>query len=111
MPVNVRCSREQYNLENLKGNGTPFSFEVELYSIKDLMPYLNEGEILVTYNNFSPNQSAKKDPRSAFAKVQLPFTQFCQFADPIKQADFKLTIQSNKEIPSVNELFEDVCAF
>lgn len=110
LPNNIVADKNPVAISELKGNSTPYSFEVTLFALKSMCPYSTFVDISVSYNNQVIGKQSNKDTRCATNRhVELPFSFLCKFAPPLKAAQYKLQIQSNVEIPPVKDLFADLC--
>eukprot|EP01050_Picozoa_sp_SAG11_P003348 SAG11_NODE_187_length_13061_cov_10.715322_12_plen_191_part_00 len=57
-----------------------------------------------------PDLTAKGEPRTARWDIQLPLCLVCTIVPPVKNADFKVTIDTNQPPPQLTSVFEDVVA-
>lgn len=48
-----------------------------------------------------------KDPRTAYGECDIPMLLQARVVQPIKQANFKITIQASQDLPPLNQIFED----
>lgn len=48
-----------------------------------------------------------KDPRTAYSECDIPMLLQARVVAPIKQANFKITLQCSQELPPLNQVFED----
>lgn len=68
------------------------------------LPSSNMAQVVVTY------KQADGQPGAEQLSIHLPMCLFCQVIPPVKEADFKLTLSTNREAVQVMELFADMVA-
>ncbi|KRX10421.1 hypothetical protein PPERSA_10520 [Pseudocohnilembus persalinus] len=108
LPKNMVAEKNPIQLNELKGGGTPYSCEVNLYMQNNFTPYSSLIQAQVTFNNCISGQNANKDPRGTSSRIIIGPAAQSHLSPPIKNSSFKITLQANKDIPALSELFQDL---
>lgn len=98
LPSNIYAEESQIFIESIKGNGTPYNQEVNLYCLNSEFPYKNSFDVQISYYNAITGKSEFKDSRCLVKEVFLPSNFQCKCIPPVKNANFKLTVGLNQEI-------------
>lgn len=51
LPINITTLDNPILIDSIKGDSTPFQFDVDLFALKNFCPYKNDFEILVNFQN------------------------------------------------------------
>ena len=102
-PEAVRLKVTHFNIERLKGSGTPAVVETE-FTVDNRIP-LTELELNVTasYDYMGP---ANMQTGVIYKRVPISMESYCYLVAPVKDADFKLTLEANTELPPLSTVFE-----
>ena len=68
----------------------------------DLLPTTMDLPVVATYF------TEAGEPRSARWSIQLPLCLVCTCISPVKNANCKITLESNQAAPQLSDIFEDV---
>lgn len=103
-PEAVILKVTHFNIERLKGSGTPAVVETE-FTVDNRIP-LTELVLSVTasYDYMGP---ANMQTGVIYKQVPIAIESYCYLVAPVKDADFKLTLEANSEIPALSSVFED----
>ncbi|EGR30350.1 hypothetical protein IMG5_134400 [Ichthyophthirius multifiliis] len=109
LPNNLECTQGKlpHLIEEIKGNGNSI-FETFIYILKDYTPSTFKMEVLVSYNNYITGKNLEKNIKNIVQRIELPCAFQCLFCPPIKNANFKITINTNIPCENIQELFKDV---
>ena len=105
-PSTVYAEPSSFEVQQITGNtrGTPLVFDVTLVATPDHMPGTSAIEITASY------MAATGDGRSSVCSLPAPLALFGKFINPVKSANFKITMETNRTPPLLRTLFEDVIA-
>lgn len=102
-PEAVRLNKSHFNIEKLRGNSTPAVIETE-FTVDNRIP-LTELALEVS-GCFEYQGPANLQTGIVYVKVPLSLESYCYLVSPVKEADFKLTLEANCEIPALSSVFE-----
>lgn len=71
----------------------------------DMLPTSMELPVVATY------LTGTGEPRSARWSIQIPLCLVCTAIPPVKNANCKITLESNETPPKLSDIFEDVVSF
>ena len=100
----VILKQNHFNIDRVKGGGTPAVVETDFY-IDNTIP-LTEQNIEITAI-FEYYGGTTLQTGSAYKTMPLSLETYCYLVSPVKEADFKLTLEANMELPPLNEIFKD----
>jgi len=89
-------------LSGIRGGGTPRALPITFGLSSAAMPTDLEVTIMAHYN------TPRGEPRSASTVISLPLTMCGKQVPPIKTADFKYTLDTNRPAPPLWAIFEDL---
>jgi Bardet-Biedl syndrome 9 protein len=103
-PSPFKCDTETQVLSRVDGGGgTPRAIPLSFRLTGPELPAHTTVTIGALY-------SAKGgEPRSVATSIQLPLRMCGKAVAPVKNAVFKITVDSNRQPPALSALFEDVC--
>lgn len=91
-------------MESIKGNDAPAVVQAE-FSVDNRIPITEQFiEISAIYDYVS---GANTQTGAASLTVPISLQTYSYLVAPVKEADFKLTLEANSEIPPLNEVFSD----
>lgn len=96
--------KTSFNLERVKGGATPAVVETE---------FTVDNRIALTDLSFEISAvfeySGGSNTVTGISTIKAPLTleTYCYLIAPVKEADFKATLESSAEIPPLPDLFED----
>lgn len=102
-PEAIQLKESHFNIDRLKGSGTPAVLETEFMldnriALTDLCI-----EITATYDFMG---SANMQTGNIYKSVPVSLPAYCYLISPVKDADFKLTLEASTEIPSLSTVFK-----
>ena len=98
LPNNIYVQENPIFIESIKGGGTPYNHEVNLYCLTNEFPYKNDFDIQISYYNAISGKSEFKDNRCLIKEVVIPSGLQCICIPPVKNANYKITVGLNQEI-------------
>jgi len=102
-PAPLAASQELIPVPSVRGGSrTPVIVPVTLLTGNSGLPPSNVLTVMASYT------TASGEPRSAHAEVALPLCLFCQVVPPLKNAGYKITLDSNRMPPQLTALFDDL---
>jgi len=102
-PAPLSCSQDTINLASLKGgNTTPVIVSLTFYCGTQCLPSTNTIPVIAAYT------TSMGEPRTSRCDVTLPLCLFCTIVAPLKNAGYKITLDTNKMPPQMTQLFEDM---
>jgi Bardet-Biedl syndrome 9 protein len=101
----VVVDQDLFTIESLGGgNRTPLIIPIQVRMCNDILPSNMELPVIATY------LTASGEPRTARWDIQLPLCLVCTIVAPVKNAGFKVTLDTNQPPPQLTSIFEDVVA-
>lgn len=94
-------------LPSIKGSSdrqTPVIIELKLFPGKDCVPVERTLNISASY------MTSTGEPRITHCEVQLPLCLFGSLVNPVKNATYKITLDTNRDAPQLVNIFEDIFA-
>jgi len=85
------------------GRNTPIAIPLIFRFQPTSLPTSTIANVVATY------QSALGEPRTARCQISLPLCMVTKVVSPLKNAAFKITLDTNRMPPPLNIIFEDVC--
>jgi len=107
LPSNLWAAQTNYLVDDIKGGATPYSLEIAVYALNDKYPYTSKFGVHINYYNSGAGKGFLKDPRTAYGECDIPMLLQSRVVQPIKQANFKITIQSSEDLPPLNQVFDE----
>eukprot|EP01029_Cantina_marsupialis_P027768 TRINITY_DN7737_c0_g1_i1.p1 TRINITY_DN7737_c0_g1~~TRINITY_DN7737_c0_g1_i1.p1 ORF type:complete len:875 (+),score=267.96 TRINITY_DN7737_c0_g1_i1:112-2736(+) len=102
VPASVAVREEAILIPKLDGNNTtPLIIPVTFYATSELVPSSTDVLITLCY-------VTNGEPRTSCSELHLPIFLFGTLVPPRKNNMFKFTLDTNKNPPLMNRLFEDV---
>lgn len=98
LPHNIYSQENNIFIENMKGGGTPYNQDFNLYCLNSEFPYKNSFDLQISYYNSIAGKPEFKDSRCIIKEVNLPRNFQFHCIPPVKNASFKITIGLNQEI-------------
>ncbi|XP_031552881.1 protein PTHB1-like [Actinia tenebrosa] len=98
----IMCNRSSIVFPIIGDRNEPVVAEVAFYSRGGMIPSNLDAHITATY------LTSSDAPRVAQHKVELPLNLVCKGAQPVKNATYKLTIETNKAPVNLAELFPEM---
>jgi hypothetical protein len=98
LPNNLYTPENPIFIESIKGGGTPYNHEFNLYCLINEFPYQNIFDIQISYYNALIGKSEFKDSRCLTKEVIIPSGFQYRCIPPVKNATFKITVGLNQEI-------------
>jgi PTHB1 C-terminus len=93
-----------FNVERLKGRGTPVTIETD-FTVDNRIPLTEQFfELTATYDYMS---GPSLQTGTSCLLVPISLQTYCYLVAPVKEADFKLTLEANAELPPLSEIFRD----
>lgn len=103
-PPPFHCEQQTQVLSRVEGGGgTPRALPLVFRLLGPDRPAHTTATIAALYS------SKSGEPRSVSTSIQLPLRMCGKAIAPVKNASYKITIDSNRQPPSLAALFEDVC--
>lgn len=105
LPPPLCCNQESFIVPTLYGGSeTPVIIPITLCTPRHggCIPSSNLATVMASYFTVTG------EPRVAHCEVQLPLVLFCSVVSPIKNASYKVTIDTNRMPPQLTTLFEEV---
>lgn len=69
---------------------------------QDRVPSSTTAHLIVSY------EGAGGQPRASYLEVALPLALFCRAVGPVKNASYKITVDTNRAPPHLGNLFQDI---
>mmetsp|Transcript_22638 Transcript_22638/g.70294 ORF Transcript_22638/g.70294 Transcript_22638/m.70294 type:complete len:843 (+) Transcript_22638:343-2871(+) len=103
VPRPFTCSQDSVVLPTLTGGQrTPVIIPITIYSGTDSLPADNKITVIAAYT------TDHGEPRTAHCEMQIPLCLACQVVAPVKNAGYKITLDTTRMPPQLTALFEDV---
>ena len=105
LPPPLCCTQESFIVPTLYGGSeTPVIIPITICTPRHggCIPSSNLATVMASYFTVAG------EPRVAHCEVQLPLVLFCSVVSPIKNANYKVTIDTNRMPPQLTTLFEEV---
>jgi Bardet-Biedl syndrome 9 protein len=103
LPPPLTASATLVTIPSLQGGArTPAIVQFTVYAGSASLPPRNEAVILATYT------TGMGEPRCSRTDVMLPLCLFCQVVPPVKNAAYKITLDTTRMPPMLTTLFEDL---
>lgn len=91
-------------MERLKGKSTPVTIETD-FTVDNRIPLTEQFfEINATYD-YMAGPALQTGTSSLLVPISLQT--YCYLVAPVKEADFKLTVEASSEVAPLNDLFRD----
>ncbi|KAK3251108.1 hypothetical protein CYMTET_39543 [Cymbomonas tetramitiformis] len=102
-PSPLTVNQDLFTLPTLQGNQhTPVILSLTVYAGAECLPSSNVVTVIAAYTTHMG------EPRTAHCEVKLPMCLFCQVVAPLKNAGFKITLDTNRMPPLLTNLFDDL---
>mmetsp|Transcript_47681 Transcript_47681/g.91053 ORF Transcript_47681/g.91053 Transcript_47681/m.91053 type:complete len:841 (+) Transcript_47681:257-2779(+) len=103
VPPPLAASNTLFTIPSLRGSArTPVIVAVTLYAGSACLPPSNLVRITGSYT------TSTGEPRSCRTELMLPLALFCQVVPPVKNAGYKITLDTTRMPPQLTTLFEDL---
>lgn len=102
VPEAIRLKESHFNIDRLKGSGTPAVLETD-FMLDNRIPLTDLSiEVTATYDFMG---GANLQTGNIYKSVPVGLEAYCYLIAPVKEADFKLTLESNAEIQPLSTVF------
>jgi len=102
-PAPLTCSQDLLTIPSLKGSSrTPVIVPITLFIGANSLPPSNMVSVIASYT------TNLGEPRTARTEVALPMCLFCEVVAPLKNAGYKITLDTNRMPPQLTQLFDDL---
>lgn len=102
VPEAIQLKESHFNIDRLKGNGTPAVMETE-FMMDNRIPLTDLSiEVTATYDFMG---GANLQTGNIYKSVPISLPAYCYLISPVKDADFKLTLEASSEIPALSTVF------
>ncbi|QDZ24109.1 PTHB1-like protein [Chloropicon primus] len=108
VPEPIVAEAEPSHISCIKGGSsgrqTPIVIQLKLFPGTHCLPSDRTLNVSASY------QTPSGEPRISHCEVQLPLCLFGTLVSPVKNATYKLTLDTNKDAPQLVNVFEDIFA-
>ena len=103
-PEAIRLKESHFNIERLKGSGTPAVIETD-FMLDNRIPLTELSiEVTATYDFMG---GSNLQTGNIYKSVPISLPAYCYLISPVKDADFKLTLEASSEIPALSTVFKN----
>ena len=101
-PEAIKLKINHFNIERLEGSKTPAILETEFMVDNRVALTELSIEVTATYDFMGGTNT---QTGNIYKSIPISLQAYCYLISPVKEADYKLTLEANSEIPALSSVF------